>query len=142
MDTYDPGLSRRQLLAGLTGAMVVSACSASSSGPNAAATATQNAVARIPLATSEVAAWIPAAGTRFSAGAYALVLAGVEPLASPGTRPADLRQQGFIASFDVVQGGFMPGDLVYRLSSATTTTFEVFMTASATSTTRMYALFN
>lgn len=142
LNTHDPGLSRRQLLAGLTGAMVLSACSASSSGPNAAAALTENATARIPLATAEVGTWIPAAGTRFTAGVYSLVLAGVESVASPGARPADLRQQAFIAAFDVEQGGFMPGDLVYRLSSATTTTFDIFMSNSATSATRMYALFN
>ena len=142
MELVDTGLSRRQILAGLAGAMAVSACSASSSADRAAATASQSATARIQLATAEVGAWIPAAGTHFTTGPYSLVLAGVEQVASPGARPSDLRQQGFIAAFEIVQGGFMPGDLLYRLSSATTTTFDIFMTSSATSATRMYALFN
>lgn len=141
MDT-DGRISRRTLLAGLAVAMATNACSGSPSGSNGSPSS--SAPLSVPLATAEMEAWVAAAGSQFNTAGYTLQLAGVEPLRLVGTRPAQLRQQPFIAIFDVPVGGNMPGNLIYRIFHRSIPTFDIFLTEASSPAypTRMYALFN
>lgn len=135
-------LSRRTILTGGMAAMALSACgsqSASTIFGGSGATATSSAP---PLATAEAEAWIAAAGTTFSAGGRPMRLAGVELIGAAGGRPAELRQQGFIAVFDMVDGAGLAGDQNYTITHATIPTFNIHLSNSASSPSRMVASFN
>jgi hypothetical protein len=134
--------SRRAVLTGGVAALALSACGSESlpsilggSGGTAAAPSGP------PLATAEADAWIAAAGTTFMAGGHPMRLVGVERVGEAGGRPPELRQQGFIAAFDVLDGAPLAGDRTYTISHATIPTFAIHLSTS-TSPTRMLASFN
>lgn len=140
MHHIDTGrLSRRDIVAALAGTMALSACGVTSGGSSSNLVSLGSPVAA--GGTSEVAIWTALAGTPFGAGGYGLTLASVEAQPVQGARPADLRQTPFVAAFDVTRGA-VPTDATYRLTSAATNPFEVFLTASPTVANRVYALFN
>ncbi len=142
MSRFDLLPSRRAVLTGGVAAMALSACgseTASTIFGGSSATATSSAP---PLATAEAAAWIAAAGTTFNAGGRTMRLAGVELIGSAGGRPPELRQQGFIAVFDMVDGAWMAGDRTYTISHATIPTFNIHLNNSTSSPLRMVASFN
>lgn len=135
-------LSRRTVLTGGVAAMALSACGSDSVSTifgGSGATATASAP---PLATAEADAWIAAAGTTFNAGGRPMRLAGVELVGSAGGRPPELRQQGFIAVFDMVDGAWMAGDQTYTISHASIPTFSIHLNNSVSSPSRMVAAFN
>ena len=140
-DLRGGGIDRRTMLVGLAGASALSACSGGISILDAGAGASASAAAP-RLATADADKWAAAAGSTFSAGGYTLRLAGIERIAQAGSRPDRLRQQAFVALFDIVRGGFMPGDLIYRISHATIPAFDIFLVNGASSPTRMHAFFN
>ena len=139
-DSEVSGIDRRTLLAGIAGASALSACSGGISLLDAGAGASASAAPR--LATADADKWAAAAGSTFSTGGYTLRLAGIERIAQTGSRPDALRQQAFVALFDIVRGGFMPGDLIYRVTHATIPAFDIFLVNGASSPTRMHAFFN
>ncbi len=135
-------ISRRAVIAGMAGSVALAGCGGGIGGPSADAGGLTAAAPAPPLSTAEADAWMAAAGTTFRAGAFTMRLDGVELIGAPGGRPEELRQQTFIAAFEIVSGGFMPGDLLYTLSHARIPTFDIFLTADSANPARMRALFN
>lgn len=137
-------LSRRTLLSGGVAALVLSACGTESAtsglfgGPGTTATASSAP----PLASAEASAWIAAAGSTFMVGGHPMKLAGVELVGPAGGRPEGLRQQGFIAAFDMLDGGQILSDRTYTISHATIPTFDIHLTSNLGGSSRMYASFN
>lgn len=70
-----------------------------------------------PLATSEMDRWSRMVGDEFTGQGFRLKLKGVQALNSKGVRPEELRDNAFLAVFEVLSGGYMPGDLIYRMST-------------------------
>lgn len=93
------------------------------------------------LARAEREQWSAQVGSTFDVAGQTLRLAGVRPLPSEGERPAGLRRQGFLAVFDVVGGGGLPGDLVYDLASRRHGALSLFLSATD-DTARMIAVIN
>ena len=95
------------------------------------------------LATSEMDRWSRMVGTDFTSGAFRLRLQGVRALNSTGVRPDEVRDTAFLAVFDVLAGGYMPGDLIYRMTSRNQV-LDVFLANAFTREfpTRMHAVFN
>ena len=97
------------------------------------------------MATGEMDHWAGKVGTEFTSAGFRLRLAGVQAFASPGVRPADVtRDRAFLAVFDVLSGGQMPGDLIYALASAGIAPLDVFVNSSVSREypNRMSAVFN
>ena len=96
----------------------------------------------LSLAEAEQAEWAAQVGSVFTVeGGYRLRLAGVRPLPSPGARPAELRDRGFAAVFDVLGGATMAGDLIYTASHSQYGSLPLFLSATG-SPSRMVAVFN
>jgi hypothetical protein len=138
MRIQDWQVSRRTVLAGM-GATALAGCGGGSpSGSGASLTAQTGPV----LATAEPDVWSAATGSVFQTPGFTMQLAGIDLLSVVGERPDELRQQPFIAAFDILSGDFMPGNLVYTISHATIPTFDIYLTNHSTNTRRMFALFN
>jgi hypothetical protein len=140
-----PSLARRDVVAGLCVAGMVPLLSIGSSGQRQQ-TQSRQATARSSqaLATGEMDSWTRVVGTEFEAAGFRLRLAGVEPLPSNGMRPARVaRRRGFLAVFDVLGGGEMPGDLIYAVRSPQHA-LDMFISSAATPGRpgRMHAVFN
>lgn len=142
MESQGLPISRRTVLAGMAGAVALAGCGGGGAPSSSVAGGLTASSSAPPLATAEAAAWMAATGSRFRSGSYTLQLAGIEMLGTAGNRPAELRQQTFIAAFGILAGGDMPGDLVYTISHASIPTFDIFLSNNATVATRMHALFN
>jgi hypothetical protein len=141
MDSETGTISRRTVITGLAGAAALGGCSGGISIGDSGVGGTASAAAA-PLSTADADKWAAAVGSRFDAGGYILQLAGIERIDQSGRRPGELRQQAFVAVFDIVRGGFMPGDLIYRISHATIPAFNIFLANSVSSQSRMHAFFN
>lgn len=138
MRVHDLQVSRRTVIVGM-GATALAGCGGGSpSGSGLSLTAQTGPV----LATAEADVWTAAAGSVFQTPGFTMQLVGIELLSVVGERPDDLRHQPFIAAFDVLSGGAMPGDLVYTIRHATIPTFDIYLTNHSTNTRRMFALFN
>jgi len=137
-------LSRRDLIVGLAGSMALSACGgSSSSGVSILSSGLTTLGTQVPDdSTTEIATWTNLKGTQFGAGAFGLKLVDIEAQPVVGDRPAQLRRQPFIATFDVIQGGVMPPDQTYTITSATVNPFAIFLAGNTADPARMYALFN
>ncbi len=143
MNRSDLLVSRRNVLAGGVAAFALSACGAESgAGLLGGGSSTSTAPSGPPLATAEADVWIAAAGSTFQAGGHTMRLVGVEKVGAAGGRPPELRQQGFIATFDVLDGARMTGDQTYTITHANIPTFSIHLSNSAASPTRMLASFN
>lgn len=97
-----------------------------------------------PLATSEMDRWSRLVGNEFTGNGFRLKLMGVQPLNSKGVRPPDVtRDAAFLAVFEVLSGGYMPGDLIYRMSSRNQVV-DIFLANASTREfpNRMHAVFN
>ena len=144
------GISRRNLLAGAGAAALLAGAawmylSPSQPGGTAEprATPAQRAQGRA-LATSEMNGWQTIVGTEFETAGFRLKLVGVQPLPSVGARPADVtRHRAFVAVFEILSGGTMPGDLIYTMRSERQV-LDVFLTNASTREfpNRMHAVFN
>ena len=141
MDTKSGRISRRTMIVGLAGTTTLGACSGGVSIGGAGAGGSASAPVA-PLSTADADKWAAAAGSLFDAGGYVLRLTGIERIEQAGRRPGELRQQAFVALFDIVRGGFMPGELIYRISHATIPAFNIFLSGSASTPSRMHAFFN
>jgi hypothetical protein len=96
------------------------------------------------LATSEMDRWSRMVGDEFTGGGFRLKLKGVQALNSKGDRPPEVtRDAAFLAVFEVLSGGFMPGDLIYRMSTRNQA-LDVFLGNASTRAfpNQMHAVFN
>lgn len=139
-----PAFTRRTVVAGLCASGLVTACS-SSRAPEAEPDPQAKAAAQgQALATGNMDRWARMVGGEFDASGFRLKLAGVRPLPSSGERPANVaREAAFLAVFEVLGGGQMPGDLIYAMRSSTHA-LDVFLLSGATAEfpNRMHAVFN
>lgn len=117
-----PSVNRRTAVAGLcaTGVFGAYAFAASSNqqATTGSSTTTTTTTQTSTLATSEMDRWTKMVGSEFTGSGYRLKLMGVQPMNSAGVRPPDVtRDSAFVAVFEVLAGGYMPGDLIYRMST-------------------------
>lgn len=125
--------SRRTVVAGVAAAGTLAAVGIATSegvvplgadGPGAALFGSR---ATAPLMAGEIDLWQTAIGDSFGIASTSMRLIGVEPLASPGARPAGLRRRGFIAVFELSAFAQLPGNLIYTISSAGHGTFDLYL---------------
>lgn len=96
------------------------------------------------LATANKDDWSRQIGTLFTASTgHVLKLVDVQGFAEHGRRPAGLRNQAFVARFDVTKGGELPGSQLLNVSHKEGGTFDILMTGSnPAKPLRMLAVFN
>lgn len=145
-------LTRRNLLLAFAGGTAIAGISAllpfgSSTGSGLARRlASGNRWTRrfVSLGAADIEEWTAQVGSAFRvAGGWSLRLAGVRPLPSGGERPAGVRERAFAAVFDVVGGGDMPADLIYRVRPRDYAGFDMFLEAvEGGAGRRMIAVFN
>jgi hypothetical protein len=140
MRIQDWQVSRRTVLVGI-GASALAGCGVAP-GSDSSSGVSLTAKSGPALATAEADVWTAAAGSQFQTTGYTMQLAGIDLLRVVGERPEGLRRQPFIAVFDILSGGFMPGNLVYAIRHTTIPTFDIYLTNHSTSETTMFALFN
>ena len=137
-------LTRRGLLAIMSAATVGTAAQAA---PLSLAGALPR-VGRTDLGRAEIGSWRALVGERFSvagAGGAPLKLVAVEPLSSPGRRPASVaRRRGFAAIFEGSAGRAPEGDATYWLSHRSSGPLPVHFgtKAAAGGKARLVAIFN
>lgn len=102
---------------GLLGAISFAAVRNQQVSSRTQSTGTQTTSQSQTLATSEMDRWSKMVGSDFTSGAFRLRLQGVRALNSTGDRPPELRDGAFLAVFEVISGGYMPGDLIYRMTT-------------------------
>ena len=137
-------LTRRSLLAVMSAATVGTAAQAT---PLSLGLATPRAAAG-DLRHAGIEGWRPLVGERFSlAGSPGapLKLVAVEPLSSPGRRPAGVtRRRGFAAIFEGSAGRAPEGDATYWLSHRSSGPLPIHLgtKAAAGGKARLIAIFN
>lgn len=96
------------------------------------------------LATANKEDWAAQVGTLFTAGTgHVLKLVDVQGFVERGRRPAGLRNQAFVARFDVTSGGPLPGSQFLTVSHEEGGTFDILMSNSNPARPlRMLAIFN
>lgn len=96
------------------------------------------------LATANKDDWKLQVGTLFTASTgHVLKLVDVQGFAERGRRPAGLRNQAFVARFDVTSGSPLPGSQLLTVSHKEGGTFGILMSATnAARPLRMLAIFN
>jgi hypothetical protein len=106
-------------------------------------TSTTTTTNQTSLATSEMDKWSRRVGSDFTTGNFRLRLQGVRALNSSGDRPDALRDTAFLAVFEVLAGGYMPGDLIYRMTTRNEV-LDVFLANAFTTQypRNMHAVFN
>ena len=141
-----PRLSRRLVVAGLCAsgayATVKTVQSLQPAASRPLGVGQQRALA---LKTGGLDAWTRMRGSEFVAAGFRLKFLGVRPLMSEGERPPEVaRQSAFLAVFEILAGGEMPGDLIYSLSTRGVAPFDVFLSSGASTQfpNRMHAVFN
>lgn len=147
MDDIGTRVSRRNLLAGAAAAGVVAALAVAIKNP--AAVQSSGSMIRdaltgrrpASLATAERDIWQAAVGADFAIAHTRMRLAGVRPLPRGGRRPANLRQNPFIAVFELPVGQALPGNLVYSVRTARFPAFDMFV-SEAGEAGRLLAVFN
>ncbi len=147
MDSIAMHVSRRNLIAGVAAAGVIAALAVAVKNP--AAIGDSGSLIRdtftggrsASLATAEREAWQAAVGSDFAVGHTRMRLAGVRPLPRGGARPANLRQNPFIAVFELPMGQALPGNLVYSVRTARVPAFDMFLSQSNEAG-RLLAVFN
>jgi len=143
-----PSVRRRHVVGGLCasgalGAFAFAAVRTQQSSP-AQTSATTTQVQSTTLATAEMDRWSRMVGSEFTTAGFSLKLMGVQALNSAGVRPPEVtRDAAFVAIFDVLSGGYMPGDLIYRMTSRSQV-LDVFLNNAFTPQfpRRMHAVFN
>ncbi len=96
------------------------------------------------LATANKDDWAIQVGTFFAASTgQVLKLVDVQGFVEQGRRPSGLRNQAFVARFDITSGGRLPGSQLLTVSHKTGGTFDIFMTGdNPARPLRMLAVFN
>jgi hypothetical protein len=137
--------SRRNMLVGLGGAAAAAgAVSAQAAGGAGVAGFLKPAGHQAgPLDTATYADWSAQVGTHFKANTgHVLKLAAVQAYPGAGSRPRGLREQGFLARFDIVRGEPL-SEGRYIASHPSGGVFAIFLTkAGADMPLRMLADFN
>ncbi len=83
------------------------------------------------LAMASSADWEAHVGSFFTANTgHVLKLVDVQPFAQRQARPAGLREDAFVARFDVAKGGVLPGSQIYRFSHTEGGDVDLFMTGA------------
>ena len=141
-----PSVNRRDVVAGLCASGLLGACSSRAAPEQADDMADPQAAAAQgqALATGTKEGWERMVGTVFNTSTHRLKLAGVRSLPSRGDRPPEVsREAAFLAVFEIQAGGFMPGDLIYRMSSRSQV-LDVFLANASTREfpNNMHAVFN
>ena len=141
-----PRLSRRLVVAGLCASGAYAAVKTVGALQPAASrplgVGRQRALA---LKSGGMDAWTRMRGHEFHVLGFRLKLLGTRPLMSQGVRPPEVaRRSAFLAVFEVLAGGEMPGDLIYTLTTRGVAPFDMFLSsgASAQFPNRMHAVFN
>ena len=95
----------------------------------------------VSLASATVDDWRAQVGSYFTAHTgHVLKLADVQ-LFPESDRPKGMREDAFVARFDVAKGGEMPGSVIYRMSHPEGGTFDMFATSNPLKQLRMLAVF-
>ena len=124
--------SRRNMLLGMGGAAVATAASAQASGgagsfPQLLGPAGQGKSGG-PLDAAAYDAWSAQVGSRFRAHTgHVLKLVDVQAYSSAGSRPRGVRNQGFVARFDVSRGAALPEGRYY-VAPPSGSPFEILLT--------------
>jgi len=153
MARVESTLSRRNLLLAAGGAVAVIGALAAAPIRNIVAQRSRNLVTAVPglrrlvsLADGSFEEWQAQVGSRFAIGGGAVMqLSGVRALTSSGARPASVsRARAFVAFFDPVAGGSLPGDLIYTANHGQYGPLQIFLSAAPAprAPARMLAVFN
>lgn len=96
------------------------------------------------LATANKDDWALQVGTLFTASTgHVLKLVDVQGFAEKNRRPAGLRNQAFVARFDIVEGGAMAASQLLTVNHKEGGTFDILMSgANPAKPLRMLAVFN
>jgi hypothetical protein len=140
-------LSRRGLLAVLGGGIAATGAFAAPGRKldwTRAGGALGNRRQQIALARADARAWTAYVGSEFQMGGTTARLAAVEPLPSPGARPAGLRDRAFALVFESRSGALPVPDRIHSLSHADAGAMQVYFSAcgEACSGRRLRAVFN
>lgn len=142
-------VNRRNILLGLAGGAVVAGGVAVQQTGGAGAFAellrpTGQGRHGVLLATANKDDWALQVGTFFTAGSgHVLKLVDVQAFREQGKRPSGLRNQAFVARFDITSGGELPGSQRHTVSHKEGGTFDIFMSAANPARPlRMLAVFN
>lgn len=122
--------SRRNMLTGLAGgAAATAALIGTTGGAFARVLKPSNAARRnVALGAAGYDAWSAQVGSKFMASSgQVLKLVDVESLPAKGVKPRNVRDQAFVARFEVSTGGTLPEQL-YRVAHPEGGTFEMFLT--------------
>ena len=142
-------VNRRNILLGLAGGAVVAGGAAVQQTGGAGSFAellrpTGLGRRGVFLATANKDDWALQVGTFFTAGSgQVLKLVDVQGFREQSNRPAGLRNQAFVARFDIASGGQLPGSQLLTVSHKEGGTFDILMSAANPARPlRMLAVFN
>lgn len=140
--------SRRNLLVGLGGAAATAGVAQAQANGSAAAFGqlfkpTAPGSKNADLKTGSYGDWSAQVGSSFTThSGHVLKLVEVQGFANKGARPVNLRQQAFVAGFDIIRGSALPEGL-YRVSHPGGAVFDMFLTKGGPANLlRMNAVFN
>lgn len=124
--------ARRNMLIGLAGGAAAIAATIGSTGGAFARIVGQSNAGRRNLALGRAGydAWSAQVGSTFTAqSGQVLKLVDVESLPAKGAKPRHVREQAFVARFEVSSGDALPEE-IYRVAHPSGGTFEIFLTKS------------
>ena len=118
--------SRRNMMIGLVGGAAATAAVAAMAGAARAQGGGKKAVA---LNTAAYDDWSAQVGSNFTAHTgHVLRLVDVHAYPSADSRPSGVREQGFVARFDITRGGALQSGR-YLVAHPRGGTFEIFLTS-------------
>ena len=120
-------LSRRHVLLGLGGAAVAGAAQAKGLG-NAGLFTRSLELGTDSLQTAGYAEWTAQVGSTFTTeSGHVLKLVSVDAYDRAGARPVEVRETGFVASFDIVRGDALPEGRHVVAQPAGDGRFEIYL---------------
>ena len=140
-------LSRRNVVLGLAGTAAVGTVAVQKSGGADAfaklLSPGEGGRTGVWLAKAASADWVLQVGSTFTAHTgHVLKLVNVQGFPKSGKLPAGVRDRAFVARFDILKGGKMPGDKIYRVNHKQGA-FDLFLTTGDPSKPlRMKAVFS
>ena len=140
--------SRRNMMVGLGGAAATAGIAQAQANGSAAAFGqlfkpTAPGSKNAALKTGGYGDWAAQIGSSFTThSGHVLRLVDVQGFANKGGRPSNLRDQAFVAGFDILRGSALPEGL-YRVAHPGGAAFDIFLTkAGPANLLRMNAVFN